>query len=89
MSIDFEMSPIWIESLDHHPMLQIILCAYSYLGLQTDSKMSDFIRDRIQKITKIIWSVSVSVSEEIQIRRNPYPKKSIFVSVSVSVSEIF
>jgi ethanolamine utilization cobalamin adenosyltransferase len=35
------------------------------VGLQTDSKISDFIRDSIQKIIKIIRSVSVS--EEIYI----------------------
>jgi ethanolamine utilization cobalamin adenosyltransferase len=35
------------------------------VGLQIDSKISDFIRDSIQKIIKIIRSVSVS--EEIYI----------------------
>jgi hypothetical protein len=37
------------------------------LGFQTDSKISDFIRDPIQKIIKIIRSISVS--EEIRIRK--------------------
>jgi hypothetical protein len=46
-----------------------------WVGLQTDSKISDIIRDSIRKKTKIIRSVSVSVFEEIciHIRRNPYP----------------
>jgi hypothetical protein len=40
------------------------------LGLQNDSKISDFIRDPIQKIIKIIRSVSVSEEICICIRKN-------------------